>query len=586
MNTRPDAPTPSGWWERVWRRLHARAPGEDRVSGLDEERRALKAAIQRKRRNDRVRHQELNELRALMRAGQAGTATAPDSRISAGGWAAGRSGWRRPGQDQARTIEQIARIEAQMAQHWVPRAAPAQGLRIGAPVPERAGPIVSGHLQAPAPGFGMSIDVVGVESGALAAEREALLGHPVLTEAAVSFANGRLEAAHQALEALLAQEGRTPLAHWAGQVLLDLLWAAGDVEAFEDWGAEWADRFRLPVPRWPVVLPPPAPAPLEPAPAWRVWRCPARLDTAAVAALAALAEPPEAAVWLDWSDLQAADAAAAEWLAALCEGWAQQPRTLRWRAAAVLRRRLKASTPSGRAENPRVWWRLRLAVLHLMGRRDEFDLVALDYCVTYGDPPPDWRAPLACVETAEVLPAPGAAPDPGPEDHPTQDTARAGGGADGDADGDAVDAFAAWPAAATAVAAGESDFPAVSTLLADWAASTTPAAAPAVRLEGALLGEPAQALEALEAALAAAGPAPDGGTARTGAEGAGAAPLVVDVRRLQRVDFAAAGALLQWLLGARGRGVRVELDGVGPLLATVFHVVGIDDAATLRLRQY
>ena len=38
-----------------------------RTQGVDEEREALKAAIQRKRRNDAVRHRELYELRDLMR---------------------------------------------------------------------------------------------------------------------------------------------------------------------------------------------------------------------------------------------------------------------------------------------------------------------------------------------------------------------------------------------------------------------------------------------------------------------------------------------------------------------------------------
>jgi anti-anti-sigma regulatory factor len=61
--------------------------------------------------------------------------------------------------------------------------------------------------------------------------------------------------------------------------------------------------------------------------------------------------------------------------------------------------------------------------------------------------------------------------------------------------------------------------------------------------------------------------------------------LVVDTRELQRIDFAAAGALLQWVLSVRGRGGHVEFDGVSPLIAVLFHVVGIDEVATVRLRQ-
>ncbi|MFN3611161.1 STAS domain-containing protein [Tepidimonas sp.] len=574
-------PDSGGWWSRVWRRLRAEGSEDGAVRGLDEERRALKAAILRKRRNDRVRYNELNELREWIRAQRAAAAPAdtqlasPPSLPGSGG---ARSGWPRRGPDKSRTIEQIARIEAQMAQHWTPRAAESSGLRIGAPAPPSAGPIVSRHLQARADGFGMSIELVTAEPSTQAAEPQALLPHPALTEAAVRFANGRLDEARQVLETVQAQEVRTPLARLAGLMLLDMLWAAGDVEGFEEWAAEWADRFRQPVPRWPVVRPPPAPTEEVPGAtvtvAWHTWVCPPLLNAAAVMVLATLAERGDGVPWLDWSDLLSADVEAAERLAALFERWADQPLTLRWRGGAVLRRRLKASTPSGRRENSPVWWRLRLAALRLMGRRDEFDLVALDYCVTYGELPPTWHDPVAHVEPAEVLPEtpPAAAPSAAsptegpPEPAPAESTL-------------------AWPEVVSSVTAGESEFPAVPTQMAGWSVQTqTGEAGPAVHLEGVLQGDMAQALQALDAAVEDVAP-------RTSSPGEGAVSppsrvLVIDVRRLQRVDFAAAGAMLQWLLAARGRGVRVELDGVNHLLAALFHVVGIDEVATVRLRQY
>ncbi len=587
MSAPPNPPDSGGWWSRIWR-LRTEASEDGAVRGLDEERRALKAAILRKRRNDRVRYNELNELRAWIRAQRAAAPPAESpsaSPPSLPGAAGARSGWPRRGPDKSRTIEQIARIEAQMAQHWTPRAAESSGLRIGAPAPASAGPIVSRHLQARADGFGMSIDLVTAEPSAPAAEPQALLTHPALTEAAVRFANGRLDEARQVLETVQAQEVRTPLARLAGLMLLEVLWAVGDVEGFEEWAAEWADRFRQPVPRWPVVRQPVPPAESTSGAAsgctsggtsggaataaWHTWVCPPLLDAAAVTALAALAERSDGAPWLDWSDLLSADAEAAERLAALFEHWADQPLTMRWRGGAVLRRRLKASTPSGRRENPPVWWRLRLAALRLMGRRDEFDLVALDYCVTYGELPPTWHDPVAHVEPAEVLPEPPPAASPTevpPEPAPAESTL-------------------AWPGVVSSVTAGESEFPAVPTQMAGWSIQTQGGeAGPAVHLEGVLQGDMAQALQALDAAVE--GVAPRASSPGEGAVSPPSRVLVIDARRLQRVDFAAAGALLQWLLAARGRGVRVELDGVNHLLAVLFHVVGIDEVATVRLRQY
>ena len=51
---------------------------------------------------------------------------------------------------------------------------------------------------------------------------------------------------------------------------------------------------------------------------------------------------------------------------------------------------LRDATPSNdRGVNP-AWWKLRMEVLRVMHRPDEFELVALDYCVTYEVSPPSW----------------------------------------------------------------------------------------------------------------------------------------------------------------------------------------------------
>ena len=63
---------------------------------------------------------------------------------------------------------------------------------------------------------------------------------------------------------------------------------------------------------------------------------------------------------------------------------------LRFIGADKLENVLKNATPSGdNAVNP-AWWKLRMEVLRVMHRPDEFELVALDYCVTYEVSPPSW----------------------------------------------------------------------------------------------------------------------------------------------------------------------------------------------------
>jgi ABC-type transporter Mla MlaB component len=110
------------------------------------------------------------------------------------------------------------------------------------------------------------------------------------------------------------------------------------------------------------------------------------------------------------------------------------------------------------------------------------------------------------------------------------------------------------------------------TQLGTQAATNAQPAAPAKPvLAGVLQGEIGPALSRLQAAL--------------DAHPAGQV-FSIDCLLLRRVDFVAAGSLLQWLLAAISRGVRVELTQVGRLIAAFFHVVGIDEAVTVRLRQY
>ena len=80
-------------------------------------------------------------------------------------------------------------------------------------------------------------------------------------------------------------------------------------------------------------------------------------------------------------------------LAKLFDQWADQKVQIHFAGVEALHSLLQAKTPSGeRAISPE-WWRLRMAALRLMGRLDEFELVALDYCVTYEVSPPSWVPP-------------------------------------------------------------------------------------------------------------------------------------------------------------------------------------------------
>lgn len=549
---------------------------DQRTQGLDAEREALKAAIQRKRRNDKVRHRELNELRQVMLARQQPVAASTTGSASADVQPSVLPSAFQPHLPDAadaaksRTIEQIARIEQQMSQNWVRRRqdASAEGLRIGggATVPARldGGVTQPAHLGARLASEGSAGIPIDVVVGDANAEVDAALSHPVIAEAAVRFANGEAEVAERGLRTLLVQEPLSLTARMAGLALLDLLHACRQFEAFEEFAAEFAERFGVPVPRWPTDVSATADQSSVEAPGAEhlppsTWTCPLFLDTTAVQALGRTMASPGGIKWLDWTGLLSADVHAAQALLAEVQRWLQQPVDLRFLGSAVLRRRLKASTPSGRRENEQVWWQLRLALLQAMHRREEFDLVALDYCVTYGVLPPDWVAPTCRFEPADSMPAAGALPEV-PE--PIQPLASQMIGLD----------VLEWPSMVTTLQGSETQFPpAQSTQSSDWPTTLPAVSGAAIRLCGHLSGDMAAASNALNDALAAHSPDK---------------PFVIDCQLLERVDFTAAGTLLQWLMAAMAKGVQIELRGVSRLVAAFFHVVGIDEAVSVRLRQY
>lgn len=545
------------------------------TAGVDQEREALKAALQRKRRNDRVRHRELNDLRELMlrqqQSAQAASEVAPDAGPA---FSPSRGGG--TGSEKGRTIEQIARIEEQMSSQWLPRpigvaGAAAQALPVSAQnIPARlsGASVAPAHLRvagavARASAFPMTIDVVTEDPHAQGAEAAALLSHPGLAEAAVRFANGQTAQAQEVLLGLMAQDGASATARTAALARLDLLRASADVSAYEEWAAEYAERFGVAVPVWPARVPAGGgwvtdqpggvPGGSTPNSLASTWVCPLLLDVAAVAALARLTQSGSTPLWLDWTALVSADGEAAQALYELVEAWLIRPLDVRMRGSAVLRRRLKASTPSGRDENDRLWWQLRLGLLRLMRRREEFDLVALDYCVTYGVLPPTWVEPVCGFLVADTLPGSGMleAADWGRGEEPLQPLNTELAGLD----------VHEWPAMPTLLFEGAAP--------SDW--PTTQGEAPLGVLEGHLSGDIAAVLARLDQSLQAH---PVG------------QPLRIDCLHLLRVDFAAAGSLLQWFMTASGQGVRVELSQVSYLIAAFFHVVGIDEAVSMRLRQY
>jgi len=362
------------------------------------------------------------------------------------------------------------------------------------------------------------------------------LTDPDLEEAAIRFANGDDAGAEESLlGALQGSNLRPDLAEAWMSALFDLYRATGQQARFDSVAIEFANRFGRSPPAWfstPDLLKrssaSAAPAPAHPASAGSQadWRSPAALSAAALEELQALVRVPDPLL-LDWSALSIIGLDAVTVLARLVAQWAVTPATLVFRGHAALERALLALTPSGDRTVDPLCWQLRMDALRIMRLQDAFELVALDYCVTYEVSPPSWQDPRCNCELQDLH-------DPQALE---EEDLRSNWGPPNSTWGED-------PLAGLTVPIGLEDQPPV-----------------VVELSGEILGDAADVLARLEA----------------GREES--SRLVISCARLIRVDFTAAGSILNWVAERQGEGCQVQFRDVNRIVAAFFNVIGITEHA-------
>ncbi len=542
---------------------------------------ALKEMIERKRQNDFVRRREFDHLRKLRRNGpvmpadQAGRPSFFQSSLASNV------------DERAMTIKKIDEIEAQMSKQWwkgkqddvsvqsglVPPTRPMQPADVAVAGPPRGGEssfaptqptealddsglmrttdyeptqmgvsmvtLASGPHVAPSLVPGRRSGSRNFEAGfsdfsssnLFSIEIADDLNDPDLEEAAIRFANGDDAGAEAGLLAALqsAQPSPEALDAWAA-ALFDLYRGTGQKARFEHLSQDYTQRSGRRAPQWfstPDLLGQTVPAALvQPTPMRQTaWLSPATLDFAALQALRLhLVDAP--LPWhLDWHALNDVTPEAAPDLASLLADWCVQPVRLHFEGAEVLERVLRSRTPSGDRAVDKHWWRLRLDALRILRLQDEFELAALDYCVTYELSPPPWKLPR-CEYVQEAAGLATLA-------------------------GDAM----SLPAGDNALAQGAS----AATHGPDTVSVTV------VELSGEVLGDAGDVLNNLQA-------------------GRRADQLTIACNRLIRVDFSAAGSILNWVSVRAAEGCEVQFTDVPRLVAAFFHVIGINEHARVVLR--
>jgi anti-anti-sigma regulatory factor len=363
---------------------------------------------------------------------------------------------------------------------------------------------------------------------------------PELEEAAIRFANGDDDGAEAGLLETLGQFGTRSQHEETWFAAFDLYRATGKSDRFESLAIDFAGKFGRSAPIW-FSIPELVGNIVNPDAIESLgvvqksdWRSPVNFGVQTLAALnAALlkATPP----WvLDWSVLKTIDANAIVPLTKLFFSWAVQPVQLRFLGAENLETVLRNATPSNDRSVSQDLWTLRMAHLRVTHRPDEFELAALDFCVTYEVSPPSWESARCEYKSLDA-------------------NGKSGLGQTiiGEAVRDSIQSeYSGYDG-------GNSLSGPMSGQMAQLSV---------VELSGQIQGDPVAMLEKLESRFD------------------GADVMVISCAKLIRVDFSAAGTLLNWVSARQGEGRLVQFTDVHRLVAAFFHVIGISEHAKVVTR--
>ena len=524
----------------------------------------LKAMIERKRRNDFVRKREFDMLRKVRREGLTSEQLAalggssriddseaklPDSGAKAdsgvkakideieqqmvGGGDVSYGGVRRTPEFYNAPTEPAAMSMA-AARAATPAPVNFDGAKVEDFATERAVPMATSPVVM---GAGVSpLSTIEFDSTAadlahpFAQEMTEIVHDPELDEAVIAFANADFEQCEQALAALTGPSGERAQHAETWLVLFDLYRAIGQQHKFESLALDYAQQFGWSAPQWFSLPKLVAEAASEDRPrssriAGQVgWTSPEHIDPEAVARLASVSLQMPLPWVFDWGALRSIDAEACARLSELFRNWIGQDLDMRWLGGERLFAVLQEAAPTGVRDADPAYWQLRLDALRMANRPDQFDEAAIDYCVTYEVSPPSWE-PARCEVRVSGSGSTTASP------------------------------------ALSLVSDVSTSF-----LESRLTEDTGMVQVGTVELSGQLVGDISPTLKKMDIEL-------------------GMASIVnVSCARLIRVDFIAAGDLLNWVLARRSENRSVRFIEAHRMVALFFGAMGINEHAKVKVR--
>ena len=332
---------------------------------------------------------------------------------------------------------------------------------------------------------------------------------PVFEEASVLYSNGQSNEAAMILWQAIKENQLGQHTEQAWKMLFELYQAAGRRPEFESLAIDYASRFESSPPAWSDDLSPPAA--IEPRTlAASAIVFPIKLDAQTVKQIEQMqrAAQRNRAADVDFSKVNTVDAVGADLLLRVLVEFRKNARQMTLSGVEELRTALASAIQSGRRDPSDACWLLKLETLRFLGEQQQFEDLAIEYCVTYEVSPPSWEPLPKSIRLQNSPMAPlGEAP-------------RA--------------------------ALIDEAFP----------------------LEGEIDGRPEATFKSLRA------------YSQSHAE------IVIDCRRLRRMDFVCAGEILNEVAALRSAGKFLVFKDLTYLVACLMMVMGIHDLAELNLRTH
>jgi anti-anti-sigma regulatory factor len=371
-----------------------------------------------------------------------------------------------------------------------------------------------------------------------AIEVEEVVHNPNLEEAAIRFANGDDDGAEAALRDALINEQSGLQDEDAWLTLFDLYRACGDQAKFDSAAIDYANYFQRSAPQWisfPELLQELRKTSASDSGAQQTahWKSPGLLSIQSVAAMKATLEKAKQPWVIDWSKLTRIDESALDPFHQLLHSWCESPNLqLLFEGSSVLESVLATCTPASDKDVDHRWWHLRLECLRLLHRPDEFEMVALDYCVTYEVSPPSWS-----VARCKCRPASSAAN------------------------------AAELSFVSSTISSPSSNF-GTSFISPTSSMGLMGGKLVSIEITGHIQGDPQNVIDRFNESVE------------------NHDIVVVSCEKLIRIDFSAAGTLLNWVIGQQQQGRQIQFVQVHRLILAFFHVIGISDHAMTSVRMH